>query len=136
MLYLVDKSAWEQRRHSETVNDYLKGVIRSGEAATCEIIRMEILYSARSVRDYQKINEWLGALEHLTVTRDCWRSALETQARLAECGKHRRPIPDLITAATAMTHNATVLHYDHDFDLSSEITGQPTKWIAERGTLG
>ncbi len=28
-----------------------------------------------------------------------------------------------------------VLHYDADFDVIAEITGQPTRWIAPRGSL-
>lgn len=32
--------------------------------------------------------------------------------------------------------DATVLHDDHDFDLITEVTGQPTQWIVSRGTGG
>jgi hypothetical protein len=28
-----------------------------------------------------------------------------------------------------------VLHYDHDFDLIAEITGQPTEWIVAAGAV-
>lgn len=129
MHYLVDKSAWEQRRHSEDVNAHLKGLIASGNAATCEIVELELLYSARSAAHYRQVREWLDALERLPVTGECWHSALDIQAQLAEQGQHRRPLPDLIIAATALTHGATVLHYDHDFDIIGSCTGQPTKWI-------
>ena len=59
----------------------------------------------------------------------------EVQGLLAARGKHRRPIPDLAIAATAEEHGATVLHYDKDYDLIAEITGQPVEWIAPRGTV-
>jgi predicted nucleic acid-binding protein len=39
-------------------------------------------------------------------------------------------------AATAEVHDATVLHYDHDFDVIAAATGQPTQWIVRRGTGG
>ena len=29
----------------------------------------------------------------------------------------------------------TVLHYDQDFDLIAECTGQPTEWIVPRGEI-
>jgi len=28
-----------------------------------------------------------------------------------------------------------VLHYDADFDLIAEITGQPCEWVVPRGTI-
>ncbi|HUP76331.1 MAG TPA: hypothetical protein VM282_25070 [Acidimicrobiales bacterium] len=29
----------------------------------------------------------------------------------------------------------TVLHYDEDFDHVAAVTGQPTQWIVERGSI-
>ena len=52
--------------------------------------------------------------------------AVEILTVLADRGQHRAPsIPDLIIAATAELAGLTVLHLDKDFDLISEITGQP-----------
>jgi hypothetical protein len=28
-----------------------------------------------------------------------------------------------------------LLHYDRDFDRVAEVTGQPTQWLAEAGSL-
>jgi hypothetical protein len=44
-------------------------------------------------------------------------------------------LPDLIIAATAEEHGATVLHYDADYDRIAAVTGQPAEWIAARGSL-
>jgi predicted nucleic acid-binding protein len=44
-------------------------------------------------------------------------------------------IADLVIAATAERHGATVLHYDGDFDMIAEITHQPMRWVAPAGTL-
>ncbi|WP_422733293.1 hypothetical protein ACN26Y_20445 [Micromonospora sp. WMMD558] len=41
---------------------------------------------------------------------------------------------DLLTAATAERHDATVLHYDGDFDMITAITGQPTTWVVPAGS--
>ncbi len=57
---------------------------------------------------------------------------MEVLTLLADRGQHRAPsIPDLIIAATAELAGLTVLHLDKDFDLITEITGQP----AERLTM-
>jgi hypothetical protein len=52
-------------------------------------------------------------------------------------GLHHRSvkIPDLLIAAAAEAAQATVLHYDEDYDRIAAITGQPVQWIAPRGSL-
>lgn len=58
------------------------------------------------------------------------RRAEEVQRLLVEAGRHRGvSVPDLLVAATAEHHGLTVLHFDHDFETISEITGQPTQWV-------
>ena len=42
---------------------------------------------------------------------------------------------DLLIAATAKVHGAVLLHYDRHFDLIARVTGQPTEWLARRGSL-
>jgi len=44
-------------------------------------------------------------------------------------------IPDLLIAATAERHGATVLHNDKDYDLIAEVTGQPAEWVVPRGSV-
>ncbi|WP_069601520.1 PIN domain-containing protein [Mycobacterium kyorinense] len=44
-------------------------------------------------------------------------------------------LPDLIIAATAELHGATVLHYDADYDRIAAVTGQATEWVATKGSL-
>ena len=49
---------------------------------------------------------------------------------------HRRvKRADLLIAAAAESAGVPVLHYDADFEVIAEITGQPTRWIAPRGSL-
>jgi predicted nucleic acid-binding protein len=62
--------------------------------------------------------------------------ALAVHRELATTSQHRRfRLPDLIIAGTAEQHGATVLHYDADYDRIAAITGQPTEWVAPRGSL-
>jgi hypothetical protein len=37
-------------------------------------------------------------------------------------------------AATALVHDATILHYDRDFERIAEATDQPHEWIIPRGS--
>jgi predicted nucleic acid-binding protein len=43
---------------------------------------------------------------------------------------------DLRIAVAAESQGATGLHYDQDFDVIADVTGQPTRWIAPRGSHG
>lgn len=57
--------------------------------------------------------------------------SIEVQLLLADRGQHRAPsIPDLIVAATAELAGLIVLHFDKDFDLITDVTGQPVEWLA------
>jgi len=44
-------------------------------------------------------------------------------------------ISDLLIAACADVNRAVLLHYDHDFDLVAEITGQSAVWVVPRGAV-
>ena len=134
MFYLADKSAYEQQRHSDDADSTLVALASDARLAICEIVALELLYSARGPADYAARRSGLDALIWLPMDAEVGQVALDIQRKLAVRGQHRRPIPDLLVAATAIVHGATVLHYDRDFDLIAEVTGQPTRWIIPRGT--
>jgi predicted nucleic acid-binding protein len=135
-LYLADKSAYGQRNHSDKAAERLDRDIAAGRIAVCEVVALELLYSARSAADYEALTVAVSALPWVPTTQDALRRALAVQHQLATRGHHRRPLPDLMIAATAELGGVTVLHYDHDFDLIAEVTGQPTEWIVPRGAGG
>ncbi len=63
------------------------------------------------------------------------RRSLEVQAALSAQGRHRAlSLVDALVAAVAEARGLTVLHYDADFELVAEITGQPQQWVVDRGT--
>lgn len=57
------------------------------------------------------------------------------QRTLAALGPKGRKVPDLRIAAAAEREDLVLLHYDRDFDLIAEATGQQTGWIVERGSI-
>ncbi len=133
-LFIADKSAYEQQRHSERADQVLRSLAADNALAMCEIVAMELLYSARGPEDIEARWSAMQPLPWLHVTEAVmWRS-LDMQRALAAHGHHRRPLPDVIVAATAMEHGAAVLHYDHDFDIIARATGLQSRWIIPRGT--
>lgn len=132
--YLADKSAFEQQRHSVAAAGLLRALTADGVLYMTEIVALELLYSARNADDYEARRDDLGSLPWLRLTEAVAARALDIQRQLAGHGQHRRPIPDLLVAATALDHDATVLHYDRDFDLIAEATGLSARWIIPAGT--
>jgi predicted nucleic acid-binding protein len=132
--HLADKSAFEQQRYSDAADGILKALAVEGALHMTEIVALELLYSARSRVDYEARWDGLGSLPWLHLDEAAAGQALDLQRRLAERGQHRRPIPDLLIAATAIVHEATVLHYDRDFDLISEVSDLSARWIIPPGT--
>ena len=134
-LYVIDKSALA-RMQLEPVRERLAPIIEAGEAATCDIIDLEVLYSARNRDEYEKIRQRRAfAYESIPITTEIMKRAISIQSLLARSGRHRVPIPDLIIAAVAESAGLTILHYDHDYDIIAEITGQRAEWVVQRGSV-
>lgn len=132
--YLIDKSALA-RMPLESVRERLAPIIEAGEAATCAIIDLEVLYSARNHEEQERIRQRrMFAYQSIPVTPGILARAIAIQGQLAKKGRHRVPIPDLIIAAVAEEAGLTLLHYDHDYDVIAEVTGQPVEWVVERGS--
>jgi predicted nucleic acid-binding protein len=132
--YLVDRSALA-RMQLVPVRDRLAPLIEAGEAASCAIIELEVLFSARNHDEHQRIRKRRRlAYAHVPLTEEVFERALEVQGELAKRGQHRLPIPDLIVAAAAEIAELTVLHYDADFDRIAAVTAQRVEWVVPRGS--
>lgn len=134
--YLVDKSAYG-RMHLPAVYDVLQPLISRGLVATCGVAALEMLYSAQSGRGHARIAANIDAIFEWLPTEDAdLRRACRVSAALAESGRHRAAgIADLTIAAVAERHRVTVLHYDADYDLIAEVTGQPVEWVVPKGSV-
>ena len=132
--YLADKSALARMTHAH-VAERLAPLILGGQVATCAVIDLKVLYSARSLGDYEEILVERGALPTLPLTETIASRALHVQHLLARRGQHRVPVPDLLIAATAEVNGVAVIHYDADYDRIARVTGQPAEWVVPRGSI-
>lgn len=133
--YLADKSALA-RAHVTAVAARLKPLFLGGEVASCGIVDLELLFSARSTTDYLSILADRRSPPRVDVGEAGIERAIEVQTALARKGHHRGvTIPDLLIAATAEAAELCVLHYDHDFELIAEVTGQPVEWVVPQGSI-
>ncbi|NUU20295.1 MAG: PIN domain nuclease [Streptomycetaceae bacterium] len=132
--YLLDNSAMQRRRKPEAAT-LLDELSERGLLAVCGPVEMEVLYSARNVGEAVRMRQLLRGFDYLPMPDEVWDRALEVQHFAITKGFHRAlSMADLLIAATAERHSATVLHYDADFDMIATITEQPMRWVAPPGS--
>lgn len=135
-LYLGDTSAWHRSGATNEIRERWTDLMLSDSLLITSAVRLELLYSARGPADYSALVDDLASLPDVAFDTAVAERAEEVQGLLAVRSHHRGPTPvDLYVAAAAELASATLLHYDRHFDAIAKVTGQPTEWIAPRGTL-
>lgn len=139
MSELADTSAWFASRRALEVRSRFDALVASRKIATCDAVKLELLFTARNAAELKARRVELDLLPQCPIGPAEFRRALDVYEELAkQGGLHHRRVrhPDLLIAAAAEAAGVPVLHYDQDFEAIAEITGQPTRWIAPRGSVG
>ncbi len=137
---LADTTAWSwsRRARSDDLRRHFDELLVEGEVAICDMVRLELLHTARNAGEFQELVDDLDALPACPVGESEWKRALWVYRELAkQGGAHQRSVkhPDLLIAAAAETAEIPVLHYDEDYERIAKITGQPHRWLAPKGSL-
>ena len=138
MTELGDTSAWTTSARDPEVRQRFDESVAAGEIATCDAVVFELLHGTRNGTEFTETRTMLEYLPQCPIGQREWRRALGVYEILAhQGGLHHRRVKraDLLIAAAAESVGMPVLHYDADFDVIAAITGQPTRWIAPRGSL-
>ena len=131
-LYLADTSALFQILQDK-LRQAWSDELAAGVIATCPIVELEFLFSARSLADrlekqrlLRELFGWVPMSDH------AYERADEVQQLLTERGMHRSAGPvDLLIAATAERERLTVLCDDHDYEVVASVTGQPVRLVTD-----
>jgi hypothetical protein len=131
-LYLIDTSGLFrilQEQHRQAWMDQMT----AGVIATCPLVELEFLYSARSRADRTEKRRMLEAVFGWVPMSDgAWERADEVQQALTERGQHRSAGPvDLLIAATAEQQRLILLCDDRDFEVVATVTGQPVRRVID-----
>jgi predicted nucleic acid-binding protein len=134
--HLADTSALA-RLDRPAVAAVLGPLIEAGLVATCGVIEFELGWATRTSAEFDQIRADRDAGYEWLATRDeDWHRALEVQSRLWRSGRVRAVgFPDLLIAAVAEREHVTVVHYNSDYDLIAEVTGQRVQWVVPPGTV-
>lgn len=130
--WLIDKSAYVRLGKGPDDQVWADRIDR-GLVRMATLTRLELGYSARTAAAWRAESEVapLAAMPSQYLTPAIEDRAIEVQLLLADRGQHRAPsIPDLMVAATAELAGLLVLHFDKDFDLIAEVTGQSVERLA------
>lgn len=117
------------------VAEQLATLRNDGKLWTCDIVTLELGYSARSLTEWQAIQSVQRLLPTAEISSIVTRRARAIQGALAETGHHLLPLSDLLIAAAAESEALELIHYDGNHETISKVTGQPTRWVADAGSL-
>ncbi len=138
MMELADTSAWTNRAKDPRVREAFDRLVEAGEIATCPMVRLELLWTARDQEAFIALRDELDGLEEVPIDAAVWDRAIGVFGLLAARGPlHHRQVklPDLLIAAAAELADMPVLHYDRDFEVIAAVTRQPVRAIASLGSL-
>lgn len=134
LTHVVDTSVLTRLRRHE-LRHVIEPLAASGSLARAGITDLEVGYSARSAKEWDRALEALDAFELIETSTDHVRRARQVQRLLATKHQRGRKIPDLLVAAAAEANDLTVLHYDADFDRIAAVTGQRVEWVVPAGSV-
>ena len=132
-MYLLDTSVIT-RLDEPSVVRRIQELDRDG-LTRASMTDLEVGFSARNGDEWDRLSKALEAFGRVDVEAHHFDRAGQVQRALAEEGLRGRKVPDLVIAAVAESASLTVLHFDADFDHIAAVTGQPTEWIVERGSV-
>ena len=134
LTHLVDTSVLK-RLSTQAIRDVIEPLADSGRLARTTVSDLEVGYSARNSRDWDDLLAALDVFAMIETTAQHFDRAKQVQRLLAARSQRGRKIPDLLIAAAAEAERLTVLHYEQDFDMIAEVTGQRCQWVASAGTI-
>ena len=134
MTHLLDTSVLK-RLSVPAVRAVVEPLADTGRLARADISDLEVGYSARNAREWDRLVGALGVLALVPTTADHVFRAKHVQRHLASKSQRSRKIPDLLIAAASEAERLTLLHYDQDFDQIAAVTGQSCQWVVPAGSI-
>jgi predicted nucleic acid-binding protein len=123
---VVDTSAWV-RQDEPAVRPRWEATVRAGLIASCPVVALELLATARHEVEYRALSHVFDALPQAPVTATACRAALTASRDLR--GSRRLPAADYLIAAAAAERGFGVLHKDRHFDTLARVLGFQSVWL-------
>lgn len=114
---LIDTSSWVhalRRKGDPAVRARVQGLMETGEAAWCPLVRLELWNGVGSEQDRINLRSLEQVLPELPLTDEIWQLACDMADRCRNKGK-TAPVQDLLIAACARHHRIALEHSDEHF---------------------
>lgn len=117
---VVDTSAWVRQRDPDVAGRW-RATVEAGLIASCPVVALEILTSARDEEEFALLDGTLAALPQAPVTASVCASAVSASRALR--GSRRLPAADYLIAAAAAERGFGILHLDGHYDVLAGVLG-------------
>lgn len=118
-IFLLDTSAWVpvlRINPLESLRKRVDQLLKENSAAIMPIVKVELLGGTKNEIEFERLNKRLNSLIYLDMNNEVWNKASKLAYDLKRNGI-TVPYIDIMIAATAIHHNATLLHLDKHFDI-------------------
>jgi predicted nucleic acid-binding protein len=123
---VVDSSAWLRQRKPDVVLRW-NASLDAGLLASCPVVALELLATARDEDEFAALSADLDALPEAPVTASVCRAAVGAVRDLK--GSRRLPAADYLIAAAAAERGFGVLHHDRHFDVLAGVLDFASVWL-------
>jgi len=124
-MILVDSSCWVEFLRPGGATEVRAAVaeaLTSGQAAVCDVTRVEILGNIARDREYEVTRTVFEGATAVHVEPADYEKAIEV-GRLLRKNGYAAPAVDLLLAAVALNRDALVLHTDRHFEVMGDVAG-------------
>jgi predicted nucleic acid-binding protein len=122
-LILVDTSSWIhflRPKGNEDVRKRVASALTEGEACWCPMVRLELWNGAQGQRESAVLRDLERGIAELAINDDVWAASFDL-GRRARAKGISVPATDILIAACALHHGATIETCDSDFDMLNSL---------------
>ncbi len=115
---LIDTSAWIHQMRPQgdpAVRARVEALLRAGEAAWCDLVRLEIWAGIGSERERRALRQYEAVIPELPIDVGVWQAARDLASRTRRAGR-TIPAADILICACARRHGVGIEHADAHFD--------------------
>ena len=122
-MILVDSSSWIHLLRVDgdpLVRARVERALEDGDACWCSMVKLELWNGAAGKRDHKVLREFETVLPELLIDEAVWMLA-SNLAKRARAKGISVPSTDVLIAACARHHGATIETADKDFELLASV---------------
>ena len=137
--FVVDNSVWARLRTTPDVRSAFEAIVNAHSPAAimiCPPVVAEVGFSARNSADHTKLMQSLSAFPDCPTAPTAHETLIVQNALWAGGLVRSVGAMDTLIAAYAIANDATLLHFDSDFDYVAQVVRAfKHRWIVPRKSI-